>query len=265
MDGFVDFLYQVKDFLNPKIMIDWMLETLGVYVYVGLFAIVFAETGLAVGFFLPGDSLLVVAGLFAAAGKMNLAVLMVSLFVAAVIGDAVGYYSGRKAGEAIFNKPKSKLFNPKHLKKANEFYEKHGGKTIIIARFVPIVRTFAPIVAGAAKMSYRQFAIYNITGGFAWVVSMLLAGYFLGGLVEQMVQRVFGIEGFKLEDHIDKVVIVVVFLSILPIIYEFIKSRREIGEAVELVVDEITDDDDDDDDDGDGDQDGDRKRGRDKD
>lgn len=228
MESIVEFLYQVKDYiLNPKIMIDWMLLQLGVWVYAGLFFIVFAETGLAIGFFLPGDSLLVVAGLFAAAGKMNLWLLLVLLFVAAVVGDAVGYYSGKKVGPAIFNRPKSRFFNPAHLRKAHAFYEKHGGKTIIIARFVPIVRTFAPIVAGAADMSYRQFAMYNVVGGFVWVTSMLFAGYFLGGLVEQFVRNVFGVEGFLLEDHIDKVVIVVVFLSILPIIFEYVKSRRE--------------------------------------
>jgi membrane-associated protein len=238
MDSIIDLLYQFKEFLNPKVLIDMMLLKLGPWVYLGLFGIVFAETGLAIGFFLPGDSLLVVAGLFAAAGKLNLALLMVTLFVAAVVGDAVGYLSGKKAGEALFTRPKSRFFNPKHLRHAHEFYEKHGGKTIIIARFVPIVRTFAPIVAGAAKMSYRQFVTYNIVGGFAWVMSMLLAGYFLGGLVEQLVRNVFGIEGFKLEDHIDKVVIVVVFLSILPIIYEFIKSRRKIDEPTELELDE---------------------------
>ena len=237
MEGIVDFLYQLKDYiLNPKLLIDWMLLKMGNYVYVGLFFIVFAETGLAIGFFLPGDSLLVVAGLFAAAGKLNLAVLMVSLFVAAVVGDAVGYYTGRRIGPAIFNRPKSRFFNPKHLKRAHDFYEKHGGKTIIIARFVPIVRTFAPIVAGAAEMSYRQFAIYNVVGGFAWVVSMLSAGYFLGGLVEQFVRNVFGIEGFLLEDHIDKVVIVVVFLSILPIIFEFIKARRSRNRPSDAVT-----------------------------
>lgn len=228
MEAIIDFLYFVKDnTLNPKVLIDWMLNLLGPWVYAGLFFIVFAETGLAIGFFLPGDSLLVVCGLFAAAGKLNLWLMLVLLFIAAVVGDAVGYYSGRKVGPAIFNRPKSRFFNPKHLRKAHEFYEKHGGKTIILARFVPIVRTFAPIVAGAAEMSYRQFAFYNIVGGFAWVTSMLFAGYFLGGLVEQFVRNVFGIEGFLLEDHIDKVVIVVVFLSILPIIFEYIKARRE--------------------------------------
>lgn len=228
MESIIDFLYFIKDnILNPKVLIDWMLSLLGPWVYAGLFFIVFAETGLAIGFFLPGDSLLVVCGLFAAAGKLNVWLMWVLLFVAAVVGDAVGYYSGRKVGSAVFSRPKSRFFNPKHLRKAHEFYEKHGGKTIILARFVPIVRTFAPIVAGAANMSYRQFAIYNIVGGFAWVTSMLFAGYFLGGLVERFVRSVFGVEGFLLEDHIDKVVIVIVFLSILPIIFEYIKARRE--------------------------------------
>lgn len=225
MDAIIDFLYQVKDFLNPKIIIDTLLNWLGVYVYFGLFFIIFAETGLAIGFFLPGDSLLVVAGLFAAAGKLNLWIMLITLFIAAVVGDAVGYYSGRKLGPAVFSRPKSRFFNPNHLKKAHAFYEKHGGKTIIIARFVPIVRTFAPIVAGAADMRYRDFLVYNIFGGFSWVFSMILAGYFLGGIVEQIMQNWFGVAGFKLEEHIDKVVIVVVFLSILPIIIEYLKAK----------------------------------------
>jgi membrane-associated protein len=153
--------------------------------------------------------------------------LLITLFIAAVVGDAVGYYTGKRMGKAIFNRPKSRLFNPNHLKKAHAFYEKYGGKTIIIARFVPIVRTFAPIVAGAAEMTYKNFLVYNIFGGLLWVVSMLLAGYFLGGLVEQVMQSWFGIPNFKLENHIDKVVIVVVFLSILPMIIEYLKARRE--------------------------------------
>ncbi len=225
MDAIIDFLYQVKDFLNPKVIIDTLLDWLGIYVYFGLIFIVFAETGLAIGFFLPGDSLLVVAGLFAAAGKLNLWVMLITLFIAAVVGDAVGYYSGRKLGPAIFKRPKSRFFNPNHLKKAHAFYEKHGGKTIIIARFVPIVRTFAPIVAGAANMRYRDFFAYNVFGGFIWVFSMILAGYYLGGVVERAMQSWFGIADFKLEEHIDKVVIVVVFLSILPIIYEYLKAK----------------------------------------
>jgi len=221
----MEFITEFIKYLNPKVIIETLLAFLGNYVYLGLFLIVFAETGLAIGFFLPGDSLLVVAGLFAAAGKLNLWVMLVSLIVAAIVGDAVGYYSGKKVGHAIFTKPKSRFFNPNHLKKAHAFYEKHGGKTIIIARFVPIVRTFAPIVAGAADMRYRDFVFFNVIGGVFWVTSMLFAGYFLGGVVE----NAFGI---KLEDHIDKVVIVVVFLSILPIIYEYLKvkfGKKEIA------------------------------------
>ncbi|HMS41877.1 MAG TPA: VTT domain-containing protein [Pyrinomonadaceae bacterium] len=216
METITDLLH----YLNPKYIIDTLLQVMGNYVYVGLFLIIFAETGLAVGFFLPGDSLLVVAGLFAAAGKLNIWIMLVSLFVAAVVGDTVGYISGRKLGEKVFTRPKSRFFNPNHLKKAHKFYEKHGGKTIVLARFVPIVRTFAPIVAGAADMKYRDFIFYNIAGGFLLITSMLFAGYFFGGVVESA----FGI---KLEEHIDKVVIVVVFLSILPIIFEYIKARKE--------------------------------------
>ncbi len=220
MESVFELLHTVKEFLNPKFIIDTMLDKLGVFVYFGLFFIIFAETGLAVGFFLPGDSLLVVAGLFAASGKLNLFVLLISLFIAGILGDLVGYLTGRRMGKTIFSRPKSRVFNPNHLLKAQKFYEKYGGKTIVMARFVPIVRTFAPIVAGAAEMPYKNFAIYNIFGSFLWIFSMLLAGYFLGGLVE----TAFGI---KLEDHIDKVVIVVVLLSIVPIIFEYIKARRE--------------------------------------
>ena len=205
-------------YLNPQKLINFLLDTFGNYTYLALFIIIFAETGLAVGLFLPGDSLLVVAGLIAATGKLNVWVMLVTLFVAAVVGDTVGYLSGRKVGEAVFTRPKSRFFNPNHLKRAHQFYEKHGGKTIVLARFVPIVRTFAPIVAGAANMRYRDFIFYNILGGALWISSMLFAGYFLGGVVE----RAFGI---KLEDHIDKVIIVVVFLSILPIIIEFLKAK----------------------------------------
>ena len=224
MDSLYELFNHVRDYLNPKNIIEF-LTTRGLpLTYAGLVFIVFAETGLAMGFFLPGDSLLVVAGLFAASGKLNVVVLLITLFIAAVIGDAVGYYSGLKLGPRIFTRQKSLLFRPSHLEKAQAFYEKYGGKTIIIARFVPIVRTFAPIVAGAAKMSYRQFAVFNIVGGFLWVFTMILAGYFLGSTVE----RAFGI---KLEDHIEKVVIIVVALSLLPPLIEYLKTRRERARA----------------------------------
>lgn len=180
-------------------------------------AIVFSETGLLVGFFLPGDSLLVTAGVFAAAGKLNLWHVIGLLSVAAIVGDTVGYWFGRRVGQALFRRPKSLLFNPDHLRRAHDFYEKHGGKTIIIARFMPIIRTFAPIVAGMGQMNYRRFVSFNVVGGILWVISMTGIGYFLG--------RIPGVR-----EHIDIVIVVVVFLSILPGIIaggrEWMKKRR---------------------------------------
>src|SRR4030081_1896385 len=137
--------------------------------YVALAVIVFIETGLMVGFFLPGDSLLVTAGLFSAKGDLNIVWLNLAVMAAAIVGDATGYWIGRRAGKALYNRPNSFFFRKQHLIKTHEFYEKHGGKTIVIARFVPVIRTFAPVVAGAAEMGYRQFAIYNIAGGIGWV------------------------------------------------------------------------------------------------
>jgi membrane-associated protein len=183
-------------------------------------AIVFAETGLLVGFFLPGDSLLVTAGVFAAAGKLVMWHLIVLLSVAAIVGDTVGYWFGRRVGQALFTRPKSLLFNPAHLKRAHDFYEKHGGKTIIIARFMPIIRTFAPIVAGMGQMNYRRFVSFNVFGGILWVMSMTGIGYFLG--------KIPGVR-----EHIEIVIVIVVFLSILPGIIaggrEWLKKRRERG------------------------------------
>ena len=220
MDSIYELFHQLRDVLNPKIIIETLLAKGGIFVYFGLIFIVFAETGLAVGFFLPGDSLLVVAGLFAAAGKLNLAILLSTLFVAAVVGDAVGYLTGARLGPRLFKRQKSLLFRPSHLQKAHAFYEKYGGKTIIIARFVPIVRTFAPIVAGAANMPYHRFVVFNVVGGFLWVFSMILAGYFLGNLLKSQ----FSID---LEEHIEWVIFIVVSLSLLPAVIEYLKSRRE--------------------------------------
>lgn len=207
METIVELIQHIKSYIDPR--------TLAAAGHVALILIVFAETGLAAGFFLPGDSLLVVAGLFAAKGDLNVFVLLSTLFVAAVVGDAVGYYSGSKLGPHIFKRQKSLLFRPSHLEKAHSFYEKYGGKTIIIARFVPIVRTFAPIVAGAAKMPYRKFVVFNVVGGFLWVFSMILTGYFLGSMIP------------NLDQHIEWVVIIVVALSLTPPLYEYIKARRE--------------------------------------
>jgi membrane-associated protein len=177
-------------------------------------AIVFAETGLLIGFFLPGDSLLVTAGVFAAAGKLNVWHVLGLLSVAAIVGDTVGYWFGRRVGEALFKRPKSVLFNPDHLRRAHDFYEKHGGKTIIIARFMPIIRTFAPIVAGMGKMDYKRFVSFNVFGGIFWVLSMTGIGYFLG--------RIPGVR-----EHIEIVIVIVVFLSILPGIIAFLREWRK--------------------------------------
>jgi membrane-associated protein len=207
-------------FLDPNKLINALLDWLGVYVYFGLFFIVFAETGLAVGFFLPGDSLLVVSGLFAKTypEKLNVLFVMLSFFLGSVIGDSTGYWTGRKLGKSLFAREKSRIFKPSRVEKARAFSEKHGGKTVILARFVPIVRTFAPLVLGATEMPYKKFLPFSIAGGLLWISSMVLAGYFLGTAIE----NAFGI---KLEDHIEKVVIVVVFLSLLPPLIEFLKAK----------------------------------------
>src|SRR3954451_23516077 len=218
MDSLIDLFHTLRDFLNPKYLIDWMLAFLGGYVYLGLWFVVFAETGLAVGFFLPGDSLLVVSGLFAAASKLNVWLVMLAFFLGSVIGDSTGYWTGRVMGKTLFNRESSRIFKPSRVKKAHDFFEKYGVKTVILARFVPIVRTFAPLVVGAAEMPYTKFLPFSIVGGLLWISTMVLAGYFLGGVIE----RAFDI---KLEDHIEKVVIVVVAISLLPPLIEFLRHR----------------------------------------
>lgn len=182
---------------------------------VGLVAVVFAETGLMVGFFLPGDSLLVTAGLFAAKGDLNIVWLNLALMAAAIVGDATGYWIGRRAGQALYRRPNSFFFRKQHLIKTHEFYERHGGKTIVIARFIPIIRTFAPVVAGAAEMTYRRFALYNIAGGIGWVASMTLTGYFLGRSIP------------NIDEHIHIVVAIVIFLSLLPGIISLARAKLQ--------------------------------------
>ncbi len=183
--------------------------------YVGLTLIVFTETGLLIGFFLPGDSLLVTAGLLASQGYINVYILGALLSVAAIVGDTVGYTIGKASGPHLFKKEDSLLFNKKHLMKAHAFYEKHGGKTIVLARFIPIIRTFAPVVAGMAKMDYKKFIVYNVAGGLFWVWSMLMTGYLLG-------RHVPGIS-----DHIDKVILVIIFLSVVPLFIRRFTSTSE--------------------------------------
>lgn len=181
--------------------------------YPGLALIVFLETG-ALVFFLPGDSLLVMAGVYAAKGDLSILALNLLLIPMAIAGDATSYTIGKRSGPLLFSRPRSRLFRPEHLLLAKAFYEKHGGKAIIIARFMPLVRTFVPVVAGVAQMSYRRFATYNVVGGAAWVLSMTLLGFGLGNSIP------------NLEKHIEKVIVVVVLLSILPGVIEYLKARR---------------------------------------
>jgi membrane-associated protein len=179
-----------------------------------LVAIVFAETGLLIGFFLPGDSLLVTAGLVAATGALNIWWLNALLIVAAVVGDSVGYAIGRHLGPRLFTREKSLLFNPTHVERTRRFYDRHGSKTIVIARFVPIVRTFAPTVAGVGQMEYRRFIFYNIAGGVGWVLSMTWGGYLLGQSIP------------NIGSHIHIVVAVVIVLSLIPIGVELLREHR---------------------------------------
>ena len=183
--------------------------------YVGLTGIIFAETGLLVGFFLPGDSLIVTAGLLAATtGVFNVVWLGLLLTVASVIGNTVGYYIGAAAGPRLFTREDSLLFNKKHLFRAHDFYEKRGAATIVIARFMPIVRTFVPVVAGIAQMDRRRYTIYNIIGGAAWIWSMLCIGYFLGRYIPGV------------DRHIETVIAIVILLSISPGIIGWYRARR---------------------------------------
>ncbi|MFN0205111.1 MAG: VTT domain-containing protein [Planctomycetota bacterium] len=187
-----------------------------------LFAIVFVETGLLLGFFLPGDSLLVTAGFLAAdpANGLHIGLLFVLLTIAAIAGDAVGFWIGSKAGPALFKKDDSILFKRKHLLAAHAFYEKYGGKTIVIARFVPIIRTFAPTVAGAAQMQYRKFVIYNIIGGVAWVGSMLVAGW----SVRKFLEKILGQD--QVLKYLHYIIIIVIILSILPGVIEIYREKK---------------------------------------
>ena len=185
-----------------------------------LVVIVFAETGLMIGFFLPGDSLLVTAGVFCAAGHLQLWTLLTAVTAAAIVGDQVGYWIGYRAGPLLFRREDSLFFKRRHLMRAHAFYERHGGKTIILARFMPIIRTFAPVVAGVGEMQYRRFVSFNVVGGFLWVWSMALLGFSLGHTIPDI------------DRHIHLVILVVVFLSILPGIIELIRSRGRVADPM---------------------------------
>lgn len=206
----------VVDFiLHIDVHLAELVAQYGMWVYAILFLILFCETGLVVTPFLPGDSLLFVAGALAAlpTNDLNIHLMVVLMSVAAIVGDAVNYTIGRLFGDKLFSNPNSKIFRRSHLDKTHQFYERHGGKTIILARFVPIVRTFAPFVAGMGKMSYRHFALYNISGGLLWVLLFSYAGYLFGDLP-------------VVQENLKLLIVAIILLSILPGIIEVWRHRR---------------------------------------
>ena len=219
---------------------DWLVEAFhlvtdvqGIVTWGGVAlvcTIIFVETGLFVGFFLPGDSLLVTAGVFAAAGYMDVWTLLVLGSLCAVAGDQVGYAIGRKAGRTLYNRPNSRLFRQAHLKRSRAFYERYGAKTILLARFVPIVRTFAPAVAGAAEMHYRRFVSYNVFGGILWVFGTTLLGYFLGAVIPNISQ------------YIHWVIAGVILLSIVPPIIEIWREKKRSARRAVLPVKPVKED-----------------------
>jgi membrane-associated protein len=218
MQSLIDFFHRL---INARELIQWGGT-------VGLTLVIFAETGLLFGFFLPGDSLLVTAGLLAGTtGVFNVWTLGILLTTASILGNAVGYYVGKLAGPRLFSRENSLLFNKKHLVRAHEFYERHGGKTIILARFMPIVRTFVPVVAGMAQMEYRRYTLYNVVGGIGWIWSMLLIGYFLGRYIP------------GIDRHIELVIIAVIFVSILPGIIGWLRARSSAKVAATKAVSDV--------------------------
>ncbi len=200
------------DLLNPQ----YLISTLG---FVGVVAIIYLETGAFFGFFFPGDSLLVTAGYFASQGQLPIVALLICVFIAAILGDSTGYAFGKRVGPAIFKKDDSVFFNKKYLLRAQDFYEKHGGITIILARFMPVVRTFAPIVAGIGNMKYKTFLAFNVIGGFLWTWAMLLIGYVFGSIIPNP------------DRYIIPLVVVIILVSAAPGIYKVIKEYLKVVKA----------------------------------
>lgn len=205
-------LLALLDVVDPQ-------KLLAAFGTIGLFAIVFAESGLLFGFFLPGDSLLFTAGLLASQGKLSLPVILVGCFVAAVAGDQVGYAFGNRVGPALFRRPDSRFFKKAHLERAQRYFDEHGPRTIVLARFVPIVRTFAPIVAGMGEMRYRTFATYNVVGGLLWGVGLIMLGFILGEVID-------------IDRYLLPVIGVIVAVSVLPVLVELRRSRTGRQPAV---------------------------------
>lgn len=211
---FLDFVLHLDNHLYD------LVGTYGVWVHIFLFLIVFAETGFVATPFLPGDSLLFAAGAIAATGALNVYILMVVLITAAILGDTVNYWFGYHIGPKIFRKHKSVFFNPEYLRRTYQFFEKYGGKTIIIARFVPIIRTFAPFVAGIGRMTYLRFALYNILGAIFWVLTLAFMGYFLGNLP-------------IIKQNFSFMIIAIIIISFIPAVVEYFRHRQVKEEIIE--------------------------------
>lgn len=222
-----------------------ILREPGVYwaALVAIALIVFAETGLLVGFFLPGDSLLATLGIVAHAAGWDggqVATLIVILCAAAILGDSVGYSFGLKAGAKLYQRPDSRFFKKHHLEIARAFYQKHGGKTIIYARFVPIVRTFAPIVAGAAQMPYRRFVVFNVVGGISWIVSMVMLGFtmhlWLEPAITFLLKQIGWQKPFKVERNIDLIALVIIAISVAPMAFKWLQHRWHVRKRASVPV-----------------------------
>ena len=216
MESFLHFL------LNPSILLQQWVTILGTVVYIVIFGIIFAESGLLVGFFLPGDSLLFTAGFLASAKipnssqtYLNLWILIAIVFVGAVTGDSVGFTFGFRVGRKLFQRKNSRFFNKENLLRAQNFYERHGTKTIVLARFIPVIRTFAPIVAGIGKMNYGTFIVFNVIGGALWSAAVPLAGYYLGTVVP------------NIDKYLLPIIILIIIVSAIPVIRNFLRSRKK--------------------------------------
>lgn len=212
--GLIDFVMHLDKHL------DAIIQSYGLWTYGILFAIIFMETGLVIAPFLPGDSLLFAVGTFAARGSLKLGWMIALLSLAAILGDTVNYWIGAMIGPKIFSQEKVRFFKKEHLQRTHQFYEKYGGRTIIFARFIPIIRTFAPFVAGIGKMTYWRFISYNIVGGIAWVLLFLLSGYFFGNI--DFVKKNFTI-----------VILAIIVISVLPAVIEFCRQRRQLKQTAE--------------------------------
>jgi membrane-associated protein len=216
MNAFLQFL------LNPAILLQQWITILGAVIYIVIFGIIFAESGLFVGFFLPGDSLLFTAGFLASVKipnssqtYLNLWILIAIVFVGAVTGDSVGFTFGFRVGRKLFQRENSRFFNKENLLKTQKFYERHGTKTIVLARFIAVIRTFAPIVAGIGKMNYRVFIVFNIIGGALWSAAVPLAGYYLGKAIP------------NIDKYLVPIIIVIIIVSAIPTIISFVRSRKK--------------------------------------